>query len=114
MLSDAFATLLLQKKITVKGLEKVLDAYSLTPLLPSILKSLKRFEQKEALSDVVKIASPFELSDKAIVSIKKELDAANVPHEVTLDPSLLAGFTASYKEININKSARLVLNRFLN
>ncbi len=114
MLSDAFATLLIQKKITMKGLEKVLDAYNLTPLLPSILKSLKRFEQKEVLTEVVNITTPFDLSEKAITAIKKELHATGIDHTVTIDPSLLLGFTASYKETNINTSARLILNRFIN
>lgn len=114
MLSDAFAHLLIEKKITVSKLEKLLSKYHLSTLLPSILISLKRLEAKQKEHEVVHVSSPFPLSEKTIESIKKELHAPHAEHAVHINKELVAGYVASYKEKKINKSVRLVLDRFIN
>lgn len=113
MLSTAFAYLLKEKKITTNKLEEMLVKYHLVSLLPAILVSLHKLELQEKESDLIKIESPYSLSKETIALIKKELHATNSPHTVTIQEDLLLGYTATYKETHINKSARLHINTFL-
>lgn len=96
-LSRTIATTVVQHDVKAEQLVSVLSEYGLLSLLPVIKEEVEKLTSSRALQDTILVESPFPLSDKAQVRIKRIVgnDLANL--EVTINKDLLSGFKARFK-----------------
>lgn len=113
-LSRKLAQLIAHKKISVTDVVEALHTYNLLSLLPQILKSLKQVAREKHTHDTLFVESPFILSEKALSHIKKLIGNDAVPHEITINPKLLAGFKARFKGTLYDGSAARIIKQLTN
>jgi F0F1-type ATP synthase delta subunit len=111
-LSRTIAEYLETSNATSQDVEDVLIKYNLRALLPEILRVLVRKENMRAEKDMVAIESPFPLSEDSITAIKKIANGEDKEHSIKINPNLLAGFKAKYKDTMYDASAERIINQF--
>lgn len=113
MISRALAIGLTRKKFTTQEVVNFLTTYNLLSLVPTLTKELELLQKKEKESELVTIESPFPLSKENVTKIKSFVSDTELVHEVKENKDLLAGFRATYKGIRYERSARHIINEFL-
>lgn len=112
-LSKKIATLLLEEKTTIVSVEKLLTRYHLKALLPSILASLHSLKRRSSSYNTIVIESPFPVADASVARIKRIVGNDMAPHTVTINKDVLAGFTATFRGVRYDGSAKRSIKQLL-
>ena len=128
MLTNALATLLQKEKINIDDLYLFLDAHHLKSILPSLLLVLKKKADKRKEEESISIETPFPLSEENKKNIAIEImkgeenvgksnahstDTLSPTIKEYINPQLLLGYRAKYKEKVIHANLLRTLTRFL-
>ncbi len=111
-LSRTIAEYLETSQATSDDVALVLAKYNLQALLPEIYRFLVRKQQIQEGKDIVAIETPFPLSDTSITTIKAIAKGEHQKHSIKINPNLLAGFKAKYKDTLYDASAERIINQF--
>ncbi len=110
-LSRKLATLIIEKNIAVEDISATLAKYNLLGLLPAILANVEEIGTHAKKGDTLAIESPFPLTEDAISHIKSMTGQGKVPHEVTINKNLLAGFKARFRGKLYDGSAERIIRQ---
>jgi F0F1-type ATP synthase delta subunit len=110
-LSRKLATLIVTERTTLSDVVTLLTKYKMLSLLPSIKQAVIQASSQVGAQEVIKIESPFPLSDDAITHVKRIVGNNTVDHEVTINPKILAGFKARFKGILYDGSAERIIKQ---
>ena len=110
-LTRKLAKLIIEKNMSVEDVVIKLTKYNLLGLLPAIKANVEEIASHTKRGDTLAIESPFPLSDDAIASIKGMTGNDTIPHEITINKNLLAGFKARFKGILYDGSAERIIRQ---
>lgn len=111
-LSRQLARLIVEKNVPLEDVIERLKSYNLLSLLPSIKEAVRKLSKDESARDTVHIEAPFPLSSESVARIKRIVGNDLAPHEISLNPNLLAGFKARFKDKLYDGSAERIINEF--
>lgn len=110
-LSRKLATLIVEKNISVEDVTNILLKYNLVGLLPAVQERVIEIASHKKSGDTLTIESPFPLSEDVVMHIKSMTGQDKVPHEVSINKNLLAGFKARFKGKLYDGSAERILRQ---
>lgn len=113
MFGRYLADLLIAKKITIDEMIAFLKKHNLLTVLPSILAYLKHKEAEHLEFNTLVVETPFPLQENALESIKARFGTDVRDVEVVLKKDLLAGYVARLQGVEVDASAKRVLENFI-
>lgn len=102
---------MIEKNVSVDEITEMLHKYHLLGLLPAIKKTVEGMSLRTKAKDTLAIESPFPLSEESVVHIKKMLGESSIPHEITINKNILAGFKARWKGKLYDGSAERIIRQ---
>lgn len=112
-LSYQLARLLISGKASLTDVVNELTKYKMLALLPSIKKALVNLSSHEEGKQIVRIESPFPLSNNAVEVIKKIIGEGTAHHTVTINKNILAGFRARFRGRLYDGSAERIIKQLI-
>jgi F0F1-type ATP synthase delta subunit len=112
-LSQTIAQTIWKHHSNIDDVVMVLKKYKLLPLLLPVKHHLEKIATMESKTDVVRIESPFPLSQESLASIIERTGSSTAKSEVTINKDLLAGWKARYQGKLYDGSAERIVNQLL-
>lgn len=112
-LSRTIAQSIIEHEIPAKQVVHVLESYGLLALLPQITEEAERIVSSKQEENAIKIESPFPLSNDALARIKRIVGNDLAETDVSINPSLLAGFKARWKGRLYDGSAERIIKQLI-
>ncbi len=112
-LTKNLATHIIKNEAAYPYAIELLTKYNMLSLLPSLRDALTQLSKNDVLFDTLVIEAPFELSQDAIIKIKRIVGDEHVPHQVTINKEVLAGFRARLRGKLYDGSAQRIVKQLI-